>query len=40
MLAIPSSLQSKFEAYLRNKTIPDNLQWQIKNGSVIIWTTV
>jgi len=30
MLAIPLSLQSKFEAYLRNKTISGNLQWQYK----------
>ena len=30
MLAILSLLQSRFEEHLRNKTIPDNLQWQYK----------
>ena len=30
MLAIPSVLQSRFEEHLRNKTIPDHLQWPYK----------
>src|SRR3989304_1292643 len=30
VLAIPSVLQSRFEEHLRNKTIPDHLQWQYK----------